>query len=189
MRPWPVILVLVAAGASWWLAEDGGSPGEADAGETGGIDYTISGLEVTRMTPTGRPAHRLQASEIEHFVDDDTTRLASPRLTVFQDDEPPWEVRAESALASADGELILLSGAVRIEREAGSSNPPVQIDTRELRLQPHQDYAETDEHVRVVSDSSWLDATGMQAWLRPPSRLKFLSEVKGYYEPQTAVSD
>jgi lipopolysaccharide export system protein LptC len=65
----------------------------------------------------------------------------------------------------------------------------MRIDTTNLRVQPHQDYAETDEHVRVVSEANWVDATGMQAWLRPPTRLKFLSEVTGYYVPQADSSD
>lgn len=71
-----------------------------------------------------------------------------------------------------------------IEREAGTTTRPMRIVTSELRVQPSEDYAETDEKVRVESDADWLDAVGLQAWLRPPSRLKFLSQVKGYYVPR-----
>ena len=85
---------------------------------------------------------------------------------------------------SADGSLVLLSGEVLIQREADSNNRPVRILTRDVRVQPSEDYAETDEKVRVESESDWLDAVGMQAWLRPPSRLKFLSQVRGFYVPQ-----
>ena len=135
------------------------------------------------MNETGQPAHRLQAERAHHYTDDDTTELQQPQLQVFQLESPPWDVRSQSALISADGELVLLSGDVAIMRDGDARNRPVRIDTRNLRVQPQQDYAETDEKVRVETDRDWLDAVGMQAWLRPPSRIKFLSQVKGHYVP------
>ncbi|MDJ0738289.1 MAG: LPS export ABC transporter periplasmic protein LptC [Gammaproteobacteria bacterium] len=186
-RPWLAGLLVAAAALSWWLRDVPPPPPPASpAMERQGareIDYYITGLDVTRMTQAGIPAHRLRAARAQHFTDDDTTQLTAPRLTVYQGQAPPWEVDAEGALVSADGDLILLSGAVLIERAGDADNRPMRIVTRELRVQPRQDYAETDEKVRVESDTDWLDASGMQAWLRPPSRLKFLSRVRGYYVP------
>lgn len=189
-RPILAVLLVLAAALSWWL-RDTPAP-QRMAEERKGprdSDYYIRGLDVTRMTPNGTPAHRLRAEQVRHFTDDDTTQMARPHLTVYQDQAPPWEVDAENALVSADGDLVLLSGDVLIERAGGSDNRPMRIVTRNLRVQPHEDYAETDEKVRVESNADWLNATGMQAWLRPPSRLKFLSQVKGYYVPSSANTD
>jgi lipopolysaccharide export system protein LptC len=93
-------------------------------------------------------------------------------------------VDSETAWVSADGTLILLQGDVLITREGDSDDRPMRIVTSNLRVQPEQDYAETDEKVRVISETDWVDSIGMQAWMRPPSRLKFLSQVKGYYVPR-----
>jgi lipopolysaccharide export system protein LptC len=187
--PLLALLLIAVAALSWWLLQAPVETGEATAQgpRSGGprqVDYTIAGLDVIRMTEAGRPAHRLRAERLRHFIDDDTTELSEPRLTVFQDESPPWEVEAEHALVSADGSLLLLSGEVRIDRAGDAENPPLRVLTRDLRVQPGEDYAETDEKVRVETDTDWIDAVGMQAWLRPPSRLKFLSQVKGYYEPR-----
>lgn len=190
LRPALVLIVVLIAGLSWWLRD--ATPREAPATTTRGeriIDYHVTGLDVVRMTAQGKPAHRLVAQRAQHFVDDDTTQLLKPRLTVFQDQSPPWEIDADDALVSADGELVLLNGAVLIERAGDADDRPMRIVTRNLRVQPGEDYAETDEKVRVRSQSDWLDATGMQAWLRPPSRLKFLSEVTGFYVPDPATQD
>ena len=185
LGPLLILLMVVAAVASWQLVqkEEPESPSAAGSGPRT-TDYYVKGLDVTRMTAAGKPAHRLLASDLRHYTDDDTTELKRPHLTVYQDDAPPWEVDATSAWMSADGSVVLLSGEVEIRREAGSNNRPVRILTRDVRVQPGEDYAETDEKVRVESESDWLDAVGMQAWLRPPSRLKFLSQVKGFYVPQ-----
>lgn len=185
LRPLLLLLVIAAALASWWLGDrPTETPQQARRDGPRLIDYYLTGLDVTRMTPDGRPAHRLTAREMRHYTDDDTSEVQTAHLTVFQGDAPPWEVDAERAWVSADGGLILLSGEVLIERAGDAERQPMRIVTRELRVQPREDYAETDEKVRVETDTDWLDATGMQAWLRPPSRLKFLSQVKGYYVPR-----
>ena len=178
------LLIVLAAVMSWQMVEQE-EPVSQAARPSGPrqIDYYVTGLDLTRMTLAGKPAHRLQAANLHHYTDDETTELQQPHLTVFQDDAPPWEVDSERAWLSPDGSLVLLSGEVLIEREGDADNRPMRILTRELRVQPEQDYAETDEKVRVESESDWLVAVGMQAWLRPPSRLKFLSQVKGYHVP------
>jgi len=180
-----VLTMVLAAVVSWRLVQEEKPPSQAIT-KSGprAIDYYVTGLDVTRMTTAGQPAHRLRAVNLQHYTDDDTTELQEPHLTVYQGDAPPWEVDSERARVSADGSLVLLSGEVLIERKGDANNRPMRILTRELRVQPEQDYAETDEKVRVESDSDWLVSVGMQAWLRPPSRLKFLSQVNGYYVPR-----
>jgi lipopolysaccharide export system protein LptC len=188
MPRWLIItvLLLVAAVATWQL---GGESSDEDAGmdapsEERAVDYRVRGFEVVRMTADGAPAHRLRAASLRHFIDDGTSELETPHLTVFQDDAPPWEVDAAQAWMSADGSLILLTGTVVIEREGDAANPPTRLTTSELRVQPRTDYAETDAPVRLETDLDRVDAVGMQAWLRPPSRLKLLSEVEGVYVPR-----
>ncbi len=184
-RPVFALLLLAAALFSWWMVETG--PTTPTAAKPSGpreIDYHITGLNVLRMTEAGKPAHRLLASKVWHFTDDDTTELADPKLTVFQDNAPPWQIDSETAWLSADGSLLLLSGEVIIDRDGDAQNAPVHLVTSEVRVQPEQDYAETDEHVRVDSDGDWVESVGLQAWLRSPSKLKFLSQVKGYYVPR-----
>ncbi|MCG6966644.1 MAG: LPS export ABC transporter periplasmic protein LptC [Chromatiaceae bacterium] len=184
-RPLLGLLLLVTALISWWLAEETREKPApiTQAQGTREIDYYVSDLDVTRMTPAGIPAHRLRTPHLQHYIDDDTTELKQPHLTVYQAANPPWEIDSERASVSADGKLLLLLGDVLIQREGSDSNVPIHMTTRDLRVQPDQDYAETDEKVRVESGADWIDAVGMQAWLRPPSRLKFLSQVKGSYVP------
>lgn len=180
-------IVILAAGFSWWLNQDDAAVPPVTSlvtPDSRDFDYRIKDFDVIRMTAEGNPAHRLVATSLKHFTDDDTTALEAPRLTVFQADQPPWEIDAERAWSSADGSLILLTGRVLIERAGAGDTPATRIITSDLRVQPRQDYAETDEPVRVETGNDWLDAVGMQAWLRPPSRLKFLSAVEGFYVPR-----
>ncbi len=179
------VAIIFLAGGSWWLASDRAperlAPVSREAPRE--VDYYLRGVHATTMTRDGQPARTLEARELKHFPDDDTTELTQPKLTVHQGSGPPWVVEAETGWVSSDGSLILLNGETHINRAQGSDNRPLRIDTRDLRIQPRQDYAETDEKVRVRSWKDRIDAVGMQAWFRVPARIKFLADVKGYYAP------
>jgi len=180
-----VVLVLLA-GVSWWLVNQPppqkppSAPAHSSLRE---VDYIVRGLDSTSMAPTGLPARALQARELRHFPADDTTELDRPVLTVHQEEGPPWLIESDTGWVSSDGTLVLLNGEVQITRAAGADNRPVRLDTRNVRVQPYQDYAETDERVRVRSGKDRVDATGMQAWLRSPARIKLLADVKGHHVP------
>lgn len=180
---WTAVIML--AGASWWLARDHKPDDSSPIVREGPreVDYYLRRLRATTMDNNGLPARTLTVQELRHFPDDDTTGLTEPRLTVHQDRKPPWEILSDSGWVSSDGALVLLNGKVHITREEGDDTRPVRIDTRNLRVQPYADYAETDEKVRVRSRKDRIDATGMQAWFRSPARIKFLADVKGYYAP------
>lgn len=185
-HPLILALVLIAAGAlSWWLSSAPPAVEEAALTHQGTreVDYYLRGLEAVTMDENGKPARTLSAAELRHFTDDNTTELSRPLLLVHQGDKPAWRIDAEQGWMSADGELILLNGEVNMHREAAPGVAPMHIATRNVRVQTGQDYAETDEQVKVRSNSDWLDATGMQAWFREPSRIKFLADVKGFYAP------
>ena len=189
----PAVLLLILAlivSASWLLhdkptsTEQSAAP-EQQTGHLAGhqVDYYLRGLQATTMGPDGKPARTLSAAQVKHFQDDETTELIEPQLLVFQGDLPPWKIQADSGWVSSDGSLVLLNDKVSIERAGGTASKPILIETANLRIQPREDYAETDEQVRVRSEQDWLDATGMKAWLREPSRIKFLADVKGFYAP------
>ena len=108
-RPLFALVLLVAALVSWRMVEHT-EPLDRPIAHSGPreVDHYVTGFDVIRMTPSGQPAHRLRAASLRHYIDDDTTELDHPRLTVFQAEEPPWQVDAERAWVSADGSLVLL---------------------------------------------------------------------------------
>jgi lipopolysaccharide export system protein LptC len=175
-------LVLVLAGGTWWLSSWLHSREESGR-EVGRVpDYYLETLQFTTMDAQGRPARRLRAERMVHYADDDSTELAAPRLTVYDQGRPPWEIQAEQGWVSGDGELVLLQGEVQIDREGAAGVRPVHIVTRDLRVQPEQSFAETDRAVDARSDGDRVRSDGMQIWFDGPVRIKLLSNVRGRYE-------
>jgi len=179
-----LLILLLIAGITWLLLDAPTSvQDETGADQSAGhqLDYYLRGMQATTLGADGRPTQKLQSAAVNHYADDDTTEFEAPHLSVFEGEHPPWEIRADRAWMSADGELMLLQDRVTIDRPAFPGNPPLHLVTANVRVQPNQGYAETDEAVRVRSNQDWLDATGMQAWLNEPSRIKLLADVKGFY--------
>jgi len=145
-------------------------------------DYYLNHFSAVTMDENGKPDKRLSADRMVHFPDDDTTELSEPRMTIYDDDRPPWKVRSETGWVSGDKELVLLQGKVNIDRPAAPGIRPFNIITRDLRVQPKSNYAETDADAYAKSRKDWVESTGMQIWFARPIRVKLLAKVRGRYE-------
>jgi len=177
-------VLLVIAGVTWWLAKQN-QPQESVYNAKGDTpDYYVEGFTDTQMDGLGRPSQRLAAERMTHYPESDTTELTQPRIRIYDGERPPWRVRARSGWISGDGQVVLLRGTVHIDRSASPSIRPVHIITRDLRVQPKENYAETDEPIKFTSNNDRVDAKGMQAWFNPPVRIKLLANVRGHYEAQ-----
>ncbi len=186
-RPALFAAVLAAAALTWWLA--GGTPeGEVAAVAPAGHvpEYFARNLRTVTMDAQGRPARALETPHLTRFLDDQSSELETPVLTVYKADEPPWVIRSERAWVSADGDTVLLQGTVRITRDAAPGIRPVAIDTTNLLVRPDDDYAETAEYATLSSLGSRAAGVGVQAWLGQPNRIKLLSQARGHYEVDTA---
>jgi len=150
--------------------------------ETHTPDYYLNNFTAVTMSDSGKPDKSLSADKMVHFPDDDTTELSNPRMTIHDDEAPPWEVRSEAGWVSGDKELILLQGKVNIDRAAAPGIRPFHIITRNLRVQPSNNYAETDAHAEAKSRKDWVESKGMQIWFAQPVRVKLLANVRGRYE-------
>jgi len=169
------------AALTWWLAQQVAEE-TAYEPQPDSPDFYLEHFTATTMGLDGKPDKSLSAERMIHYPADDSTELTQPRMTVFDKDRPPWRIQSETGWVSGDREIILLNGEVKIDRSAAEEVRPLHLTTRNLRVQPEQNYAETDEYVYAESDNSWVESTGMQAWFKKPMRIKLLAKVRGRYE-------
>jgi len=175
------LFILLAAGSTLLLQVTGKEESEKVKLEHT-PDYYVEDFSVTNMDIDGKLEQTLSAERMLHYPDDDSTELTRPHLVIYEEGVPPWKIKSETGWVSGDGQLVLLNGAVKIDRIAAPGIRPVHITTRDLRVRPKENYAETDEKVKVRSLGDVQTSIGMQAWLDKPIRLKFLSKVRGHYE-------
>lgn len=177
------VIVAIVAIATWWLAESN------DPVEIGGqinreqrqIDYFVHDLVTLEFGDDGLPARLLTTPELRYFLVDKSTELTQPHIETYRRNLPPWRIDAEQGWQSEDGKLVLLSGEVVAQRDESEDTEPLHLVTSNVRLKPKHDYFETDEGVVVTSHRDSISATGMQAWLKEPGRIKYLSKVKMHH--------
>jgi len=175
-------LLLLAIG-TWWLALTQEAEIEtAKVKPAHKIDYYLKTFDSLGMTLNGDKKQRVRAKYMQHFIDDDSTELTQPVITMYSPEKPNLHIVSETGYISSDGELMLLNGAVNIKRDALADIAPIEIDTHNLRVQLKDDYAETDEFVKIKSGNSTVEGTGLRAHFRAPINIKILKDVQGTYD-------
>jgi lipopolysaccharide export system protein LptC len=132
------------------------------------------------MNAAGHPRYNLQAKEMRHYADDDTTHLSMPDMTLYRPGSSPWRVRADRAEVAAGGESVLLQDDVKLRRMTAEPRAGLEVDTSVLRVVPAKDYAETDRPVTIMTELGITRAIGLQADLNQ-RQLRLLAQVRGDY--------
>lgn len=177
------LYLAIIAVMSWWLVKLTG------VDEFGRIvvpahspDYFSKGYTKWEMSESGRPKSKLVADEMIHYSDDSTTHLDNPVMSFYNDKTPPWIIKSETGVLSADGKDLLLNGKVYVDRAAAEGVRELKIYTSNLKVKPETSYAETDAWAELISLPSWTTGIGMKLVFAEPIHLELLSNVKGNYE-------
>ena len=144
-------------------------------------EYFSSGYVKWEMDETGHLKSKLIAKTMTHYGDDQTTHLQTPKLTLINQDTPPWLIAAEVGIVSANGEQIFLKGKTVIERAEAPGISPLKINSSNMRVKPEQYYAETDDWAELLSALNRTEGVGMQMNYSDPVRIKLFSKVRGKY--------
>lgn len=161
------------------------APREADTeatGLAGRIDYYSKSVTRTVLDESGQPEQKLEASALYHYPEDDRTELKAPVMTLYRGQVTPWVIRAESAVMPAGGAVIYLNGAVRISRASDARGRKLDILTRNVRLKPGEDFAETSEYIELLSPPDQLSGKGAEVHFGDNVKIRLLSEVRRRHE-------
>jgi lipopolysaccharide export system protein LptC len=171
--------------ASWWAAERFGpqiEPGKKL--EPGKVDYYSKGLRRTVLDELGKPKEMLYAEELMHYEGENRTELTKPVFTLYTKEGPPWVIESETATLPGEGDDILLHGEVLVQRDANKSGRTMRIETTNARVQPENNYAETDEDIRVISPPDYMSGTGAKMKFGDGIQYSVLANVRRKHEIQ-----
>lgn len=159
----PLILLTLLAALTFWLER----ATEAEAGANSDKkrhdpDYTVSGLVFRHFDLDGSLQSSLEAKQMMHYPDDDSTYVTEPAM-VFYAHAEPTRLSARHARVSEDGKLVHLSNEVRVVREASADNPELVLTTTEMQVYPDDEIARTSVPVTIVNGQSIVKGTAMEA--------------------------
>jgi len=173
-------LFLAASGLlAWWIQSDQEIGRNLPQSDKRQPDYTVESLTITTMGESGRPSRRLLAHELRHYPNGGGNELDQPRLTIFRDGEAPWTVRSNAGHINDDGEELLLTGPVFIDREAGENTREMHLKTWDLFIRAPDEYARTDRRMHLTSGADWMSSvSGGELWFGEQLRLNLFGRAR-----------
>lgn len=147
-------------------------------------DYDITDLTAREYDAAGRLYYYLYAHQMKHYPDDESTDLTELYAIFFDQGNALWQLQASQGMVSKDGQQVILSHGVLLERNATAVSPRMTLTTPSLTVYPRQREAETSDPVKLTHDHDIITATGLQANFLAQGQVKLLNQVKGTYAPR-----
>ncbi|MGH8277992.1 MAG: LPS export ABC transporter periplasmic protein LptC [Gammaproteobacteria bacterium] len=179
-----VLVLAFAAAGTWWLLRRVTPPTlQAAAAPTHAPDYTMTDATVTTLSRTGKTQAVMTSPRMLHHPDDDSVEVLAPDIHYFVTGSPPWHVTAAHALLPSGGQLVDLSGHVKMQHPNAQGGAPLVIETDKIQVNLNTSVATTADPVLITRGASRMSGVGLQAWLND-NHLVLQSQVRGEYVRQ-----
>jgi lipopolysaccharide export system protein LptC len=184
----PLTLLLVLTLLTFWLryATELDEPAR-DGKYRHDPDYILSDMILRKLDPNGQLKYTLNAVEVRHYPDDDTTDLVRPNLVRQnrEDDEPPVTISGDRGHVTRDNERVDLYDNVRIYRPPVGKYEELTAVMDELTVFPDDETAFTQSPVLITQGKSWVKGVGMRVNNRAQTYL-IESRAVGFMESKYA---
>ncbi len=182
-RLFPLALMLSLALLTLWLDHQVRTEGnEHPSYRRHDPDYLVMNFTTTTYSQDGHAETTLSAAELQHYPDDDSTELTSPRVVQAKLEQPRFTVRADRGKISREGDEIFLYDNVVLVREAEGVRPEARMTTSFLHILRDLSLVRTDREVRFEEPGRWLTGRGME-YLNATRELFLHNDVHGNFEP------
>lgn len=148
------------------------------------VDTIITNLTVHQFDSEGRLVNYLQTPLMHHIAANNTHWLKTPYIVISQQNQPPWEIRAQQATAHHGGQDITFHKQVVIHQNKDEHTQESTLKTEAITYFPKDKLATTLLDVTYERAGNIVHATGMNAYLAE-RRVKLLSQARGTYAPST----
>jgi len=144
------------------------------------IDWYATNTHTLQYLEDGKLQYEMTSDKAEHLKATDVTLVTKPDLNMFRGTEFPWHVTSEHGEVNSGGTEVELIDNVRVKR-TDEKNRDTLITSTRMTVFPQQQYAQTDQPVRIDGAGGVSTGKGMKAYLKE-SRIHLLSNVRGQYE-------
>lgn len=137
-------------------------------------------VTATIMDKQGKPSMKIETPKMVHYIENDTSHLTNPQLTIYRKSPQPWFVTSKFARAKEGMERVDFWDDVTIHHAADLASPATVIKTPKLTVHPNSQTADTKEQITLIQPNIIVRATGMLADMTSGS-IQLLSETRGEY--------
>lgn len=175
-----VAIVLVGALGYWNVRPESFMEKKAAAEAENAIDFYVIGATTRQFQEDGKLRYEMTAAKVEHIKATDVTLLDKPDLQLYRGTQYPWHVRSDKGEVAPEGKQVELIDNVRIAR-TDAKNRPTVITSSRVTVFPDEEYAQTQQAVRIEAANGVTTAQGMKAYMND-GKIDLLSNVRGQHE-------
>ncbi|HEX4045981.1 MAG TPA: LPS export ABC transporter periplasmic protein LptC [Gammaproteobacteria bacterium] len=146
-------------------------------------DAIMEGVTALIMNKSGKPNMKIVTPKLVHYMENNTSHLTTPHLTIYRDSPQPWHVTSQHAKALHGTDQVEFWENVVIRHAADTRHPATVIKTTTLTVHPNEHTAQTDEFITLTQPNLIVKATGMHANMSTGD-VRLLSEARGEYVPE-----
>lgn len=182
----PLLLMLVLAGATWWLVRITPLPPLQAAPEPSpqAPDYRLLGVDLQRYRDDGSLVARIQGRELRHFPQGDRMELEEVRVLWNQPDGP-LTAHALRAEVTEGGDRTRLMGSVVLSRPATPERPPMEVRGEEIEFDARQSRAWSNQPVELIEGQGVTRAAGFE-YRQADSQVRLKGPVRAQWHPTAA---
>ena len=144
----------------------------------------MKNVDATLFDEQGELKNELSAEYWAYLPTTGNSILKLPHLTVHKPNHAIWIVDAKQGKIKqptlGNLENILLQEKVVVQRKETAGFIPMILETEELKYQPKEQYAETQQFVNITKPGLKITGIGLRAFLNE-GRVELLNDVKTYY--------
>jgi lipopolysaccharide export system protein LptC len=175
-----VAVALIGALGYWNIRPESFMDRQAAAGPDNAIDFYVVGASTQQFQEDGQLQYEMTTSKLEHIKASDVTLLDKPDLQLYRGTPYPWHVRSDKGEVAPEGKQVELIDNVRIAR-TDAKNRPTVITSSRVTVFPDEEYAQTEQAVRIEAANGVTTAQGMKAYMND-GKIDLLSNVRGHHE-------
>lgn len=185
----PVVLVIILAAMSYWLAIISAPPEEDLSGRfRHDPDVIIKNFTIRTYGEQGLKKDTLNGKEGEHYPDNESTMIIRPNLVrIASPNSPPTTIKANQAFLNSDQSEVELVGNVVGFRPAFNGRESVTFKTSQIMVFADEERAETQRRVTVYQGKDWMAGTGFNMD-NVTQEYHFHSKVEGVHYPKSYLT-
>ena len=147
-------------------------------------DLVASQLDAWHFDLQGQPQYRLISVTAQHYDKGNRTDFTQVTGYLYMINEPFWEIKADTAVASNSYETVFLNGNVSIHQAASTKNMAQTLTTDHLTVYPQKKTAQTDALLTATRQN--MVTTSQGAFLNLNNNSVKLHQAYTIYTPSSA---
>jgi len=176
----PLAILLVLAVLSFWIQRLVQLPAGVPLGAHAAPEGIMEDFRALRTDAQGRPLHRLSAQRFKHYTGSKLTVLEAPRFTQYDSQRGEIDASSQRATVSKDGELIDLTGNVRVTWQTTPGRPATVLTSARLKVFPDERLLRSPGRIEFSDPALHLVAGAME-YRTDLRTIKLTGRVKARY--------